>query len=122
MCAHQSPLARRWRSAEFIALLLAAGAGYAGEQAISPYTDPGQLDCPWPKMSHYKQPWRGFLETRSGFEFLGGLGVNLHIPPGTEDLAIRLLAETGFKTFRIEIGWGENVAFLGLTLPTPFMI
>jgi hypothetical protein len=49
--------------------------------AASPYVDPTQLDCPWPKMSHYKQPWRGYLETRSGYEFLGGLGVNLHIPP-----------------------------------------
>ncbi len=58
-------------------------------------------------MSHCKQPWRGYLETRSGYEFLGGLGVNLHIPPGTEELAIRLLAETGFRSLRIEIGWGE---------------
>jgi hypothetical protein len=58
-------------------------------------------------MSHYRQPWRGYLETRGGYEFLSGLGVNLHIPSGTEEVAIRLLAETGFKTFRIEIGWGE---------------
>jgi len=107
MCAHQTRLARRRRSFEFIALSLAAGAALAGEQPISPYADPSQLDCPWPKMSHYKQSWRGYLETRAGYEFLSGLGVNLQIPSGKEDLAIRLLAETGFKTFRIEIGWGE---------------
>src|SRR5512141_994098 len=79
----------------------------AAEIPVSPYVDPAQLDCPWPKMSHYKQPWRGYLETRSGFDFLNGIGVNLHIPSESEELAIRLLAETGFKTFRIEIGWGE---------------
>jgi hypothetical protein len=89
-----------------IVLGLAAGA-VAAEFAVTPYADPSQLDCPWPKMSHYKQPWRGYLETRSGYEFLNGLGVNLHLPAGTDDLGIRLLAETGFKTFRIEIGWGE---------------
>lgn len=92
MCAHQTRLARGWRSFEFIALSPAASAALAGEQPISPYADPSQLDCPWPKMSHYKQPWRGCLETRGGYEFLSGLGVNLQIPSGTEDLAIRLLA------------------------------
>jgi hypothetical protein len=79
----------------------------AGEFPVAPYADPLQLDCPWPMMSHYKQPWRGYLETRSGFDFLNGIGVNLHLPADTDELAIRLLAETGFKTFRIEIGWGE---------------
>ena len=79
----------------------------AEEFPVQPYTDPSQLDCPWPRMSHYKQPWRGFIETRSGYDFLNGIGVNLHIPGGTEDVAIRLLAESGFKTFRIEIGWGS---------------
>jgi len=78
----------------------------AGEFPVAPYADPLQLDCPWPKMSHYKQPWRGYLETRSGFDFLNGIGINLNIPADTDELAIRLLAETGFKTFRIEISWG----------------
>jgi hypothetical protein len=76
-------------------------------QPMGPYIDPAQMDCPWPKMSHYKQPWRGYMETRSGRDFLQGLGVNLHIPGDRDELAIRLLAETGFRTFRIEIGWGE---------------
>jgi hypothetical protein len=86
---------------------LATGAVLAQPLAVSPYVDPSQLDCPWPKMSHYQQPWRGYFETRSGFDFLNGIGINLHIPADTDELAIRLLAETGFKTFRIEVGWGE---------------
>ncbi|HEY5911578.1 MAG TPA: hypothetical protein VJA21_13345 [Verrucomicrobiae bacterium] len=77
------------------------------EYPVAPYVDAAQAHCPWPKMSHYLQPWRSYLETRSGHEFLNGIGINLHIPADTEELAIRLLAETGFKTFRIEIGWGE---------------
>ncbi len=53
--------------------------GGAQESAVQPYTDPGQLDVPWPKHSHYKQPWRGFLETRSGYDFLHGIGVNYNV-------------------------------------------
>jgi hypothetical protein len=80
--------------------------GGSQKSAVQPYTDPGQLDVPWPKHSHYKQPWRGFLETRSGYDFLHGIGVNYNVP-GNDELAVRLLAEAGFKTFRIEIGFGS---------------
>ena len=60
-----------------------------GSTAAEPYTDPTQLDCPWPQHSFYKQPWRGFLEVRSGEAFLRGIGVNYH-SPGNDELAIRL--------------------------------
>jgi hypothetical protein len=78
----------------------------AEESPVRPYTDPSQLDVPWPKHSHYKQPWRGYLETRSAYDFLRGIGVNYHVP-GNDALAVRVLAEAGFKTFRIEIGFGS---------------
>ena len=71
-----------------------------------PYVDSSQLDCPWPKHSDYKQPWRAYLETKSAVDFLAGIGVNW-ASPGNDELAVRLLAEAGFKTFRIEIGWGS---------------
>lgn len=80
----------------------------AEEFPVIPYTDPTQLDCPWPLHSHYKQPWRAYIETKSGWDFLKGIGVNLQIPSGTEESAIRLLAETGFRSFRIEVGFGES--------------
>ncbi len=63
---------------------------------MRPYTDPAQLEVPWPKHSFYKQPWRAFLETRSGYDFLRGIGVNYHVP-GNDPLAVRLLAEAGFQ-------------------------
>ena len=53
-----------------------------------------------------KVPWRGFLETKSGADFLRGIGVNYNVP-GQSDLAVRLLAEAGFRAFRIEVGWGS---------------
>ena len=86
-----------------ISTLASAG---AQEFPVRPYADPAQLDVPWPKHSHYKQPWRGFLETRSAHDFLHGVGINYQVP-GNDPLAVRLLAEAGFKTFRIEIGFGS---------------
>ncbi len=74
-------------------------------QAGDRYVDPSQLEVPWPKHSFTKVPWRGFLETKSGDDFLRGIGINYNVP-GQSDLAVRLLAEAGFKTFRIETGWG----------------
>lgn len=79
---------------------------FAGESTVSPYIDPSQLDVPWPAHSFYKIPWRAFLDTKSGYDFLQGIGINYNVPENDE-LAIRLLAEAGFKTFRIEIGWGN---------------
>ena len=92
------------------ASLLAVGHAEDGEEfPIAPYTNPAQLDCPWPKHSHYLQPWRGYIETKSGWDFLNGIGINLHLPDGTNDeLAMRLLAESGFRTCRIEVGFGAS--------------
>lgn len=95
--------------------LLGAAIVVAQEFPIRPYVDPSQLDVPWPKHSHLKIPWRAFLETRSGAEFLQGIGINYNVPEN-HDLAIRLLAEAGFRTFRIEIGWSNvNWEETGLT-------
>ena len=90
----------------FLFVVLASAAAAGQEFPVQPYADPAQLDVPWPKHSFSKQPWRGFVETRSGYDFLHGIGVNYHVP-GNDPLAVRLLAEAGFKTFRIEIGFGN---------------
>jgi hypothetical protein len=99
-----------------IALLLAAWWGPrtvpAGtgatiqEYPVRPYVDPAQMDVPWPKHSHVKQPWRAYLETKSGADFLRGIGINYNVP-GNDAVALPLLAQAGFRTLRIEIGWGN---------------
>jgi len=94
---------------KIIYLLLLTVLAISQEYPIRPYIDPSQLDVPWPKHSFYKIPWRAYLETKSGNDFLRGIGVNYNVPQNDE-LAIRLLAEAGFKTFRIEIGW-SNVSW-----------
>jgi hypothetical protein len=94
-------------STAMFGLLLTLGLpGVVGDGPRSAYIDPAQLDVVWPKHSFTKVPWRGFLETRRGYDFLRGIGVNYNVP-GRSDLAVRLLAEAGFKAFRIEVGWGS---------------
>ncbi len=89
------------------ALLCFHGALLAAENPVSPYVDPAQLNCPWPKHSFYLEPWRGYLETRPADTFVHGIGINYNLPPGADDWAVRILAESGFKSFRIEIGWDQ---------------
>lgn len=92
-----------------IMVALFAWTAASGASAAPPcrtYVDPTQLDCPWPKHSDYKQPWRAYLQTKSAVDFLAGIGVNW-ASPGNDELAVRLLAEAGFKALRIEIGWGS---------------
>jgi hypothetical protein len=76
------------------------------EEPVSPYVDPTQLDLPFPKHSHLKQPWRAWMETRRGVDFLDGIGINYNVP-ANDELAVRLLAEAGFRAARKEIGWGS---------------
>jgi len=85
-----------------IITLLCIGIVASMTSAASPersYVDPSQLDCPMPKHSDYKQPWRGYLETKPAVDFLAGIGVNW-ASPGNDELAVRLLAQAGFKAFR----------------------
>lgn len=79
----------------------------AGENAVEPYADPAQLNCPSPKHSFYLEPWRGFVETRAAEVLVNGIGINYNVPPLADDWAARVLAESGFKSFRIEVGWGS---------------
>jgi hypothetical protein len=100
------------RAAVVLSVVFAIGlaaAARAEEHPVRPYVAPAQLDVPWPKHSDYRQPWRAFLETRSGAAFLQGIGINYNVPGNEagDELAVRLLAESGFKTFRIEVGWGS---------------
>lgn len=92
-------------------LIVAAGALAQTRPAYAPpamdrYIDPSQFDVPWPKHDHYKQPWRAFIETRSGYDFLRGVGINFNAWSNIP-VATRLLAESGFTTFRIEVPFGD---------------
>jgi hypothetical protein len=92
------------------ALLCLPSLSIAAENAVTPYVDPSELDCPSPKHSFYKEPWRGFLEVRPAQTLVQGIGINYNLPAEADDWAVRVLAESGFKSFRIEAGW-DSVAW-----------
>src|SRR5438132_14170940 len=52
------------------------------EYPVVPYISKQiHLDAlPWGAQSFYKQPWRGYLETVAGSQFLSGIGINYNAP------------------------------------------
>jgi len=90
-----------------VALLLALAAALHGaELRLDPYVDPTQLDVPWPKHSHVKQPWRGYLETKPAADLLQGIGICYHHHGGDLAAQIGLLAKAGFRCLRWEQPFG----------------
>lgn len=72
------------------------------------YTDPTYLTgLRFGQHSHWRQPWRSVLETVPAHQFLDGVGIGF--PSGDDldpDLVARMLSKNGFRTVRVEIGWG----------------
>jgi len=88
------------------AFLLTASCRAAQPLPVQPYVDPAQLDVPWPKHSHIKQPWRGFLETKPATELLEGIGLCFHYPGGSMDAQLGLLRKAGIRCIRWEQPFG----------------
>lgn len=79
------------------------------EYPVTPYISKSfHLDAlPWPAQSFYRQPWRGYLETVSGQQFLEGIGVNYNLlGNANHDAVMKLLSDSGFRWIRLEFGWG----------------
>ena len=87
-------------------LLLGPGASAAG-LPVKPYVDAAQLEVPWPKHSHVKMPWRGFLETRPAVAMLEGIGIVYHHRGGSVDVQLGLLAKAGVRCLRWEQAFGS---------------
>jgi hypothetical protein len=94
-----------------LALLLVRGAAPPDATAasapvtITNYTDPTQA-LKWGNRSHWKQPWRSYLDTVSATTLLKSVGINFNVLPKWAASTARLLADSGFRRARIEVGWG----------------
>lgn len=94
-----------------MALFIIAGAtlpsaGKAAEAVTSTnYTDPAEA-LKFGQRSHWKQPWRSYIDTVPATTLLGAVGINLNILPSAAPSTARLLAANGFRRARIEVGWG----------------
>ena len=72
-----------------------------------PYEDPRQQLIPFGRVSFYLEPWRAYMDTWPAERYLSCLGVNLKVPVADIRATARGLAEAGFCSARMEIGWGN---------------
>ena len=57
--------------------------------------------------SHWLQPWRAYLDTVPAHRLRDAVGINFDVGVAVAPAAARLLAHSGFKRARVEIGWGS---------------
>ncbi|MGA2009353.1 MAG: hypothetical protein ABSH51_02290 [Solirubrobacteraceae bacterium] len=89
-------------------VVLAAPAVAAADSwfTLSDPIDPGQLtSIPFGARSHWLQPWRSSLTTRSATALQDAIGINFNVTPAEADDTARLLADSGVRRVRLEIGW-----------------
>jgi hypothetical protein len=99
-----------------LGLIASCGARVAhateGPVTMTNYTDPGQM-MEWGNRSHWKQPWRSYLDTTPATTLINAIGINFNIPNHkgpTLTATAKLLGDSGFKRARVEVGW-NNIAF-----------
>ena len=113
--AKSSEIARRWHCPAIglacLAALLGGGAAApdtaaaAAPVTITNYTDPSAA-IKWGNRSDWKQPWRSYLDTVPATTLLDAVGINFNVAPKLAAPTARLLATSGFRRARIEVGWG----------------
>ena len=110
MLAHAAHLRRSLAGAVALAALtLACGAAPSWAQSavtVANYTTKDQ-EMDWGYRSHWKQPWRSYMDTTPARTLLDAIGINFNVPPQWAPSTARLLADSGFKRARIEIGWNS---------------
>jgi|GEM_PF-1621301 len=72
-----------------------------------PYTDWLQQEIPFGYASIYLAPWRAYMDTWDAQRYLDALGIVFNVSDQEADATARLLAEAGFTSARVEIGWGN---------------
>ncbi len=87
-------------------LVLCAGATAGAPVTVTDYTDPGE-SVQWGQRSHWKQPWRSYLDTVPAETLLDAIGINFNVKPKLAAPTARLLAGHGFRRARVEVGWGS---------------
>lgn len=91
------------------AVCLIAAPRAAAETApvtVTDYTDKAEA-LGWGKRSHWKQPWRSYMDTVPGSTLRNAVGINFNVNPKAAASTARLLAEDGFRRARIELGWNN---------------
>ena len=71
-----------------------------------PYEDPRQQAIPFPRVSFYLTPWRAYMDTWPAEQYLTSVGINFNVASVDAKATARVLADAGFRSARVEVGWG----------------
>ncbi|MGH2872917.1 MAG: hypothetical protein ACRDL5_10720, partial [Solirubrobacteraceae bacterium] len=83
-----------------------ATASWTGWHVLSDPIDPSQqTDLPFGMRSYWLQPWRAYLDTPPASVLRDAVGINFNVPPSQAASTAALLAQSGFKLARLEVGW-----------------
>ena len=72
-----------------------------------PYEDPRQASVPFGIISYYHQPWRSYMDTWPASKWTEVPGVNWNIDFKYAEPIAQLMQESGIRSARVEIGWGN---------------
>lgn len=72
-----------------------------------PYEDLKQIGPAFGFNSYFNQPWRCYMDTWPARRFGEVAGAGWTVPAKDAEAVCQVLAETGIRTVRIEIGWGS---------------
>jgi hypothetical protein len=72
----------------------------------NPIDPANQLKAPWGTLSHWMQPWRGYLDTQPASALRNAVGINFNVWGADVGPTARLLAASGVRRARVEASWG----------------
>ena len=72
-----------------------------------PYDDLRQQAIPFGLRSFYLAPWKAYLDTWPAKQYLDCLGIVFNVDPKDAQATAQILAEAGFRSARVEFGWGN---------------
>ncbi len=84
--------------------LTGRGEGGAVERPIDPRQ---QTALTFGERSHWLQPWRAYLDTVPAERLRNAIGINFNVDEQEAPGTARMLAESGFRRARLEIGWSS---------------
>jgi hypothetical protein len=71
------------------------------------YEDPRQQAIPFGRVSFFLTPWRAYMDTWPAAQYLNSVGINFNVPFMDAKPTARVLADAGFRSARVEVGWGN---------------
>ena len=84
--------------------LIGRGDGGVVERPIDPRQ---QTALAFGERSHWLQPWRAYLDTVPADRLRNAIGINFNVSEAEAPGTARMLAESGFRRARLEIGWSS---------------